>query len=58
MTSLKTIKKPRGRLIDADALIQALTPDPFLCPGCPEPENMQESIDWLEMAPTVVEAED
>lgn len=55
---MKTIKKPHGRLIDADALIQALTPDPFLCPGCPEQENLQEFIDWLEMAPTVVEAED
>ena len=55
---MKTIKKPHGRLIDADALIQAMSPDPLLCPGCPEPENMQEFIDWIEMAPTVVEAED
>lgn len=51
------IPLPHGRLIDADALISELTIDPVECPGCPEPEYLEEFIDLLEGAPTVVEAE-
>ena len=53
-----TIPLPHGRLIDADALISELTIDPVECPGCPEPEYLEEFIDLLEGAPTVIEAEE
>ena len=41
------------RLIDADALVDALSVDPIGCAGCPEPEFMGELIDILDTAPTV-----
>ena len=41
------------RLKDVDALIESLSPDPVLCPGCPEPENLGEFVQWLDAAPTV-----
>lgn len=41
------------RLIDADALVESLSVDPVECPGCPEPEWMNEIIMVLNNAPTV-----
>ena len=45
-----------GRLIDADALLDALEVDPIECPGCPEPEFLPEIRALLEEAPTVIPA--
>ena len=42
-----------GRLIDADALLDALEVDPIECPGCPEPEFLPEIRALLEEAPPV-----
>ena len=42
-----------GRLIDADALLDALEVDPIECPGCPEPEFLPEIRALLEEAATV-----
>lgn len=50
--------EPRGRLIDADALIKSLEVDPVECPGCPEPEYLKEFIELLAEAPTIIEAEE
>lgn len=47
-----------GRLIDADALIKSLMVDPMECPGCPEPEHLEEFIELLKNAPTVSPAEE
>ena len=41
------------RLIDADALVNALSVDTIGCAGCPEPEFMEELLDILDTAPTV-----
>lgn len=41
------------RLIDADALIESLGINPEDCPGCPEPEWLEELADILALAPTV-----
>lgn len=41
------------RLIDARALIEQLKTDPVNCPGCPEPEWMEEFCQILEAAPAV-----
>lgn len=49
--------EPYGRLIDADALIKSLMVDPVECPGCPEPEYLEEFIELLKNAPTVRPAE-
>lgn len=48
--------KKHGDLIDRDALIASLIPDPILCAGCPEPENMEEFVAWLESAEVVIPA--
>ena len=37
-----------GKLIDADALIEALSINPEMCPGCPEPEWLQELSDLFD----------
>lgn len=37
-----------GKLIDADALIDALSINPEMCPGCPEPEWLQELSDLFD----------
>lgn len=42
-----------GKLIDADALIHGLRVDPAECPGCPEPEFLDDIISLLEEAPAV-----
>ena len=42
-----------GKLIDADALIHGLRVDPAECPGCPEPEFLDDIISLLEEAPPV-----
>lgn len=57
---LSWVSKPEahGRLIDADALIKSLEVDPVECPGCPEPEYLQEFIELLNGAPTIAEAEE
>ena len=47
-----------GRLIDADALIESMKVDPIECPGCPEPEFLEDLIAVLEEAPTIIEAEE
>lgn len=41
------------RLIDADALIESLSIYPEDCPGCPEPEWLEELACVLALAPTV-----
>lgn len=41
------------RLIDADALIESLSINPEDCPGCPEPEWLEELACVLALAPTV-----
>ena len=41
------------KLIDADALIESLAVDQNECPGCPEPEWIDELIRVLNAAPTV-----
>ena len=41
------------RLIDADAPMESLTVDPIGCPGCPEPEWLEELSDILDTAPTI-----
>lgn len=41
------------RLIDADALIESLSINPEDCPGCPEPEWLEELADVLALAPAV-----
>lgn len=41
------------RLIDADGLIQSLTINPIECPGCPEPEWLEQMSDVLDSAETV-----
>ena len=46
---------PHGRLIDADALLDELLPDPILECGCPDPEGIEEFCDWIDSAPTVIE---
>lgn len=53
----ETIRVPRGhgKLIDADALIRDLSVDPYECPGCPEPEFLQDLINVLESAPSITE---
>ena len=40
------------RLIDADAFIAELTIDPIECPGCPEPEFLDEFLALVASAPT------
>ena len=47
--------EPHGRLIDADALLDELLPDPILECGCPDPEGIEEFCDWIDSAPTVIE---
>lgn len=42
------------RLIDADALIKSLTINPTECMGCPEPEWINEFIQVLNTAPSVL----
>ena len=42
-----------GRLIDADALIESLLINPEECPGCPEPEWIEEFVNIIDLAPTV-----
>lgn len=37
-----------GKLIDADALIESLSINPEMCPGCPEPEWLQELCDLFD----------
>ena len=37
-----------GKLIDADALMEALSINPEMCPGCPEPEWLQELSDLFD----------
>ena len=41
------------KLIDADALIQGFMVDPLDCPGCPEPEFLDDLIEILKAAPSV-----
>lgn len=41
------------RLIDADALIESLSINPEECPGCPEPEWLEQFADILDSAETV-----
>lgn len=38
------------RLINADKLMEGLTVDPYLCPGCPEPEELVTLLDTAEDA--------
>lgn len=45
------------RLINADALIESLLINPEECPGCPEPEWIEEFIEVIEMAPTATTEE-
>ncbi len=40
------------RLIDADAILKQLEVDPVECPGCPEPEYLNEFKELLESAPS------
>lgn len=42
------------RFIDADALIESLTINPTECMGCPEPEWIDELIQILNTAPSVL----
>lgn len=42
-----------SRLIDADALIESLSINPEECPGCPEPEWLEELACVLALAPTI-----
>lgn len=42
-----------NKLIDADALIQNLSVDPGECPGCPEPEFLNDLIEILKAAPVI-----
>lgn len=42
-----------GKLVDADALIESLSVNPLECPGCPEPEYLEDVITLLETAPEV-----
>lgn len=42
------------RLIDADALIDSLVIDPVSCPGCPEMEDLEDFINIIDSAPTVL----
>lgn len=39
------------KLINASELIRSLQVDPIECPGCPEPEFLEELIAILEAAP-------
>jgi len=41
------------KLIDADKLIEELSVDPVECPGCPEPEWLEEFVRILENATPV-----
>lgn len=41
------------KLVDADALIEQLTINPEECPGCPEPEWLEDFIDMLDSAQEV-----
>lgn len=41
------------KLVDADKLIKELTVDPVECPGCPEPEWLEEFVRILEEAEEV-----
>lgn len=41
------------RLIDADELLENLTPDPIAEAGCPEPEWLEEFARIIREAPTV-----
>lgn len=41
------------RLIDADALIEGLLVNPEECPGCPEPEWIEDFINTVDAAPTI-----
>lgn len=50
-------ERRHGKLIDADALIESLSINPYECPGCPEPEYLEEIITLLETAPEVGEAD-
>lgn len=40
-----------AKYIDVDALIDSLTVDPVMCPGCPEAEFLPELIEILRQAP-------
>ena len=40
-----------AKYIDVDALIESLTIDPVMCPGCPEAEFLPELIEILRQAP-------
>ena len=53
----RLMRKPHGRLIDADALIKSLEVNPVECPGCPEPEYLEEFIELLREAQTIIPAE-
>lgn len=41
------------KLIDADDLIQGLLIDPVDCPGCPEPDFLNDFVEILKAAPAV-----
>lgn len=41
------------KLIDADVLIQGFMVDPLDCPGCPEPEFLDDLIEILKAATPV-----
>lgn len=41
------------KLIDADVLIQGLMVDPLDCPGCPEPDFLNDFVAILKAAPPV-----
>ena len=43
------------RLIDVDALIDSITINPEECPGCPEPEWIEDFVNLLDIAPVVEE---
>ena len=41
------------RLADVDAIVESLSINPEECPGCPEPEWLEELCLILDSAPTV-----
>lgn len=39
------------KYVDVEELANSLLIDPFECPGCPEPEELEDVLDWLDAAP-------